>query len=499
MSYLVLARKWRPQKFEDVCGQDHVTTTLSNAIKNNRVGHAYLFTGSRGVGKTSVARIFARTLRCEGVSKPCGSCSPCKESLKESSLDILEIDGASNTGVDAIRELRETVSYQPTTGKFKIYIIDEVHMLSTSAFNALLKTLEEPPPHVIFIFATTEPHKIPYTILSRCQRFDFRRITATDMAPYLEAICKKEQIKINQKSILTLCKVADGSLRDALSILDQIIACNGQEVSEENISETLGLVPHILIYSLAQALAEKNLLQCFGIINQAYHYGHDLFYLASELLEHIRSLLLVKLTREQDKLNLNSLTSEEKKELQKQAEILTQEEIIQMYQILLNEIDSISKTSFPKFTLELLVAKMTSVFPVIPIHKLLEKSPHQVEKEFNKQNFLLILKQKKPLLSALLEDCKWSIEENSITLQVNTHSVSQDELLSPQTKNILIDTAREHFHKEINIHIQLDQVKKEVLHPEETLKREALQDTFVQKAQNIFKGTLQTVKVREES
>ena len=498
MSYLVLARKWRPQKFEDVCSQDHITITLSNAIKNNRVGHAYLFTGARGVGKTSVARIFARTLRCESTSKPCGNCSPCKESLKESSLDILEIDGASNTGVDAIRELRETVSYQPTTGKFKIYIIDEVHMLSTSAFNALLKTLEEPPAHVIFIFATTEPHKIPYTILSRCQRFDFRRITASDMAPYLEAICKKEQIKISPKTILTLCKVADGSLRDALSILDQIVACHGQEVSEEHVSETLGLVPHALIYALAEALIEKNLSQCFSIINQAYHYGHDLFYFATELLEHIRSLLLVKLAPNQDKLGLNSFTHEEKIQLQKQAEILTKEEIIQMYQILLNEVDNISKTSFPKFALELLVAKMTSVFPVVPIQMLLEKIQTETPKEFNKTNFLMALKQKKPLLSALLEDCKWGIEGNHFTLQVNTHSVSQDELLSPQTKNTLVNIARESFDKEINIHIQLDQEKKEILHPEEELKNKALEDTVIQKAQNIFKGTLQTVKVREE-
>ena len=497
MSYLVLARKWRPQKFEDVCSQEHVTVTLSNAIKNNRVGHAYLFTGARGVGKTSVARIFARTLRCENATKPCGSCSPCQESLKESSLDILEIDGASNTGVDAIRELRETVSYQPTSGKFKIYIIDEVHMLSTSAFNALLKTLEEPPAHIIFIFATTEPHKIPYTILSRCQRFDFRRITPSDMALHLEAICKKEQIKINQKSILTLCKVADGSLRDALSILDQIIACHGQEVSEENVSETLGLVSYALIYSLAQALIEKNLSQCFSIINQAYHYGHDLFHFATELLEYIRSLLLVKLAPNQDKLGLNSLTAEEKIQLQKQAEALTQEEIIQMYQILLNEIDNISKTSFPKFALELLAAKMTTVFPVIPIQKLLEKMPQLIEKEFSKNNFLYILKQKKPLLSALLEDCKWNIEGDRLTLQVNTQSVSRDEVVSQQTKNTLIDIAQEYFRKEINIHIQLDQEKREVLHPEEELKKQALEDALVQKAQNIFKGTLQAVKVRE--
>ena len=498
MSYLVLARKWRPQKFEDVCSQEHITVTLSNAIKNNRVGHAYLFTGARGVGKTSVARIFARTLRCESPLKPCGTCSPCQESLKESSLDILEIDGASNTGVDAIRELRETVSYQPTSGKFKIYIIDEVHMLSTSAFNALLKTLEEPPSHVIFIFATTEPHKIPYTILSRCQRFDFRRIIPSDMAPYLEAICKKEQIKIDQKSILTLCKVADGSLRDALSILDQIIACHGQEVSEESVSETLGLVPYALIYALAQALIEKNLSHCFSIINQAYHYGHDLFNFACELLEHIRSLLLVKLTPLNDKLALNSLTQEEKQELQKQAEALTQEEIIQMYQILLSEIDNISKTSFPKFALELLVAKMTSVFPVVTIQKLLEKIPESKEKEFNKNNFLFTLKQKQPLLSALLEDCQWNIEGDHITLQVNAHAVGQEELVSPQTKNTLLDIARNDFHKDINIHIQLDQEKREVLHPEEELKKQALENTLVQKAQNIFKGTLQTVKVRGE-
>ncbi|MBM2838973.1 MAG: dnaX [Deltaproteobacteria bacterium] len=226
MSYLVLARKWRPQVFEDVVGQEHVTRTLQNAIKTGRVAHAYLFTGARGVGKTSAARILAKALNCINgpTPVPCNTCEACREIAGGSSMDVFEIDGASNTGVDDIRELRENIKFPPIKCRYRIYIIDEVHMLSTNAFNALLKTLEEPPPHVIFVFATTDPQKIPVTILSRCQEFDFKRIPALLIQERLKGIAESEKIKITDRGLHIIAREADGGMRDAQSILDQVIS-----------------------------------------------------------------------------------------------------------------------------------------------------------------------------------------------------------------------------------------------------------------------------------
>ncbi len=498
MAYLVLARKWRPHVFEDVCGQEHVTKTLANAIKHERIGHAYLFTGSRGVGKTSIARIFSRMVRCQSTTIPCETCQPCKEYLKGSTLDILEIDGASNTGVDSVRELRETVSYRPTSGKYKVYIIDEVHMLSTSAFNALLKTLEEPPSHVIFIFATTEPHKIPYTILSRCQRFDFKRIMATDMAPHLEAICKKENIEITQKGILTLCRAADGSLRDALSILDQIIAYSGPKISDDVISETLGLIPKIHILNILEALIKKNVEQCLTIAHEMYHYGHDLHHFAGELLEHVRLLLIAKLSiKEQQKNSLHTyLPEEEKNNLLSLAQNSSEEELIQMFHILLNGVEEISKSSFPRYALELTLIRMTTVFPVTAIKELLEKiSPNDRGSTFEKASFLKTLKEQKPLLAALVEECGWeAISENEVVLKVNINTIGREELTSQKTKNLFESIARNVFKKDVQFKVIISSEKMEVLHPDEHLKKEALQNETIQKARDIFQGTLQTVR-----
>ncbi|MGD0650193.1 MAG: DNA polymerase III subunit gamma/tau [Verrucomicrobiia bacterium] len=239
--YQVLARKWRPQQFDDVVGQEHVTTTLKNAIEQNRLAHAYLFVGPRGIGKTSTARIFAKALNCvKGpTTTPCDKCDNCKEIMAGNSLDVLEIDGASNRGIDEVRELRDTCRYAPARGRFKIYIIDEVHMLTKEAFNALLKTLEEPPPHVKFFFATTEPHKLPQTVLSRCQRFDFRRIPITDLVKTIKGIAEKENLEIEKEASYVLARRADGSLRDLLSLLDQVIAYSSEGESEKEGRRTI--------------------------------------------------------------------------------------------------------------------------------------------------------------------------------------------------------------------------------------------------------------------
>ncbi len=244
--YQVLARKWRPQQFADVVGQEHVTTTLKNAIEQNRLAHAYLFVGPRGIGKTSTARIFAKALNCvKGpTATPCDKCDNCLEITEGRSLDVLEIDGASNNGVEQVRELRDTVRYAPARGKFKIYIIDEVHMLTTQAFNALLKTLEEPPAHVKFIFATTEPQKVLPTILSRCQRFDLRRIPANLIVKHLKEISKKEKVAIDDEALAAIARGAEGGLRDAESTLDQLIAFCGNKIAEADVLSVFGLVAH---------------------------------------------------------------------------------------------------------------------------------------------------------------------------------------------------------------------------------------------------------------
>ena len=268
MSYLVLARKWRPQSFEEVVGQPHVVQTLTNAISAERIAHAYLLSGARGIGKTSVARIMAKALNCaQGPSPtPCNECESCEEITGSASLDVLEIDGASNRGINEIRELRENVKYAPARSPHKIFIIDEVHMLTPEAFNALLKTLEEPPAHVIFIFATTEPNRIPITILSRCQRFNFRRIASKEIIQRLEEIVEKEGIRISKNSIQLLTREAEGSMRDAQSLLDQAISFAGNEVRDEDVAEVLGVIDRRLLYDISLAIANHDSQRCLDFL-----------------------------------------------------------------------------------------------------------------------------------------------------------------------------------------------------------------------------------------
>ena len=258
--YIVIARKYRPQTFDEVIGQTPISTTLKNAISLNRVGHAYLFSGPRGVGKTSMARIFAKALNCKKgpTVTPCGECPACAEIEGARSLDVLEIDGASNRGIDEIRTLRENVKFAPAAGKYKIYIIDEVHQITADGFNALLKTLEEPPAHVKFIFATTSSHKVPATILSRCQRFDFRRISVETIAGALKEICKKEKIKIDDDALFTIAKTADGSLRDSQSVLDQMAASTEGKISKEDVVRSLGVLEEETLVELMNALAKRD-------------------------------------------------------------------------------------------------------------------------------------------------------------------------------------------------------------------------------------------------
>ncbi len=294
MAYEVLARKWRPKQFEDVVGQGHVTRTLQNAIQTKRIAHAYLFVGPRGIGKTSLARIFAKALNCEKgpTATPCDVCDSCREIAAGTSLDVMEIDGASNNGVEQVRELRENVKFAPTRGLYKIYLIDEVHMLSSGAFNALLKTLEEPPAHVKFFFATTEAHKILPTIVSRCQRFDLRRIPAGLIVEQLQKIATAEQVNLEGDAALAIARGAEGGMRDAESALDQLIAFRGNDIKEADVLSVFGLVSRQTMESLAEAVLQGNVSEIVRIIGDLDAAGKDMQRLVLELLDYFRALLV---------------------------------------------------------------------------------------------------------------------------------------------------------------------------------------------------------------
>lgn len=302
MSFVVTARKWRPQKFGEVIGQEHITTTLQNSIRSNRIAHAYLFTGPRGVGKTSTARIFAKVLNCLNPkdTEPCGKCELCELIQSNQSLDIIEIDGASNRGIDEIRTLRESVKYAPTKGKYKVYIIDEVHMLTKESFNAFLKTLEEPPAHTIFIFATTDFHKVPLTIVSRCQRYDFRRIQLDTLKKALQNIADHEKIKIDDKTLSIIAKKADGSLRDAESYFDQVVAFCDKKIDPVTVAKMLNLIDDDIYFRISDAVLEKNFKSVFEITNEIYENGWNFVDFMDGLIEHFRNILTVVLNKKPD-------------------------------------------------------------------------------------------------------------------------------------------------------------------------------------------------------
>ena len=297
MSYVALYRKFRPAEFSEVKGQEHIVTTLQNQIKANRIGHAYLFCGTRGTGKTSIAKIFAKAVNCESPvdGSPCGECQTCKSIAAGTSMNVIEIDAASNNGVDNIREIRENVAYSPTEGKYKVYIIDEVHMLSIGAFNALLKTLEEPPEYVIFILATTEAHKIPITILSRCQRYDFKRITAETICARLRELMDKESVEVEEKALRYIAKAADGSMRDALSLLDQCIAFYlGKKLTYDNVLEVLGVLDTDVYSSLLRKIIKKDIPAVMADVEAIVMQGRELSQFVTEFIQYLRNLMFVQ-------------------------------------------------------------------------------------------------------------------------------------------------------------------------------------------------------------
>ena len=373
MSYLVFARKWRPQTFDDVVGQEHIATTLKNAIKLNRVSQAYLFAGPRGIGKTSTARILAKALNCkEGPApSPCNKCTNCLEITASNSLDVIEIDGASNRGIDDIRNLRENVKFSPVNGKYKIYIIDEVHQITDPAFNALLKTLEEPPPHVKFIFATTQPNKIPATILSRCQRFDFRRIPAAKIVEKLTEIAREEKIDSAEGVFFEIAKAADGSMRDAESILDQLNSFCEKKIKIEDVTKVLGVIEDDLLLNLTDLIVRKDLASALKAIEELTNEGRDLFQFLSRFIEHVRNLTILKINR-----NLSSMLLVPDQMLNRfvsQSENFGLEDLMYFFYLLSNTYEAAKRTGLVRFLLEFALIKAVKREGIVPIDEILEK------------------------------------------------------------------------------------------------------------------------------
>lgn len=372
MTYIVTARKWRPMVFEDVVGQTHVTTTLRNAIAGNRLSHAYIFSGPRGVGKTTAARILAKAINCEHPKNfnPDNECDLCKEITEGRSVNVFEIDGASNRGVEEIRNLREAVRYAPARGKYKVYIIDEVHMLTKEAFNALLKTLEEPPSQVLFIFATTEVHKVPLTILSRCQRFEFRRNTIEEITSRLKFIAKEEKISISNDALFLIAKKADGSMRDAQSIFDQVVSFGGEQIDVQQVMQIFNIVDQELYFNVTDLIKSRDSKSVFSLVEGIISKGYDVKEFLSGLSEHFRNLLIVRSTNTSEFIEASEVY---KKRYEQEAVHFNEEDLLRLIKIT-NDTDAALRWSQqPRFKLEFGLLQMVKMDNSIQIENLLQQ------------------------------------------------------------------------------------------------------------------------------
>lgn len=372
--YQVIARKYRPQAFSTVLGQDAIVTTLKNAIKQKRLAHAYLFCGSRGTGKTTLARVFAKALNCQAPGQdmePCNHCSSCKEIATGNSLDVLEIDGASHRGIDDIRQINETVGYSSSSGKYKIYIIDEVHMLTKEAFNALLKTLEEPPPKVIFLFATTEPQKVLPTILSRCQRFNLNRISIESIIGKLRMIADEIEVNVQDEALRLIAQRADGGLRDAESLFDQIIAFHEGTITETTVSDILGTVPRTMLFTLDRAAKEGRLNVAFELAHLAFSQGKDIVHFVESLTEHFRTLLLFKLSGKD--IPFLSLSETDTLQYEASAKLYTQEQCLSLLDFLIETQNQIRFQPSGRIALEAILLRILRIHQRLPIEFLIKR------------------------------------------------------------------------------------------------------------------------------
>lgn len=543
-SYIALARKWRPAQFSDIIGQSHIVRTLMNAIKAQRIHPAYLFTGSRGIGKTSIARIFAKNLRCESVRwendwiVSCDVCSNCREIAAGNSVDVIEIDGASNNGVDAVREIRENAKYLPTSGNRKIYIIDEVHMLTTAAFNALLKTLEEPPPHVFFVFATTEPHKIPGTILSRCLRFDYRRVTSSQIHQRLEQVIRSESIAADPASLALIARSAEGSMRDALSLLDQVIAYSGGKTIETDlVRECIGLIESQTLFHILRAVLSKNPYDALSWVHQCHLSGHDLKVLAQSLIEFLHSVILAKTGASRSL--VVEVPEEEWNEFQSLASLRPLEELEMIFQVLHHGFDWIARSPQPKIVLDILLIKCAAAETLVytdaphqpltsqktssstePISTPPKKTPPEIASPSKPANsletksekdwggFIHHVKTTRPLLASLLEQGIGQLSGQELTLYFPTKNPHhRDQLKSKNYQEPLLLLAREYFQIPIKIQIELkDNIEspaklreKEKQEKEALIIQQAQSHPTILEAKSLFGGELGPIELQERS
>src|SRR5262245_17657058 len=376
MSYQVLARRYRPTTFKEVVGQTTVTHTLQNAISAGRIGHAFLFSGARGVGKTTTARILGKALNCSSAEgptpEPCLTCSSCEEIARGTSLDVQEIDGASNNGVDSVRELRESARYNPARDRFKIWIIDEVHMLSAGAFNALLKTLEEPPPRVKFIFATTEYHKIPETILSRCQQYDFRMVPTREIAEHLRQVATKDGIRVTDAALEAIARAGDGSVRDALSLFDQVLSFSGSEVKDQDLQALLGLIDRELLFAASEGVLAGDSLRLLEAVERLSEYGADYRNFTRELQLHFRDILLAHLAPDKSPLKA-AIGPDLARRLAPLAEAYSEEDIVRVLDVLARAESDLRWSPDPRVTLELALLKLVQLRRLVPFAELVAR------------------------------------------------------------------------------------------------------------------------------
>jgi len=479
MAYQVLARKWRPKQFEDVVGQSHITCSLQNSLLQDKVGHAYLMTGTRGVGKTSVARLFAKALRCESIKpngNPCLECNSCKEMDSDSSMDVMEIDGASHNGVDDIRALVENIQYLPTSGKYKIYIIDEVHMLTTNAFNALLKTLEEPPEHALFIFATTEAEKLLSTVLSRCQRFDFRNVLKRDLTQHLLSICEAEKITYqDQKLIEKICEQGKGSVRDSLSLLDQVLSyAENNHITEESLMMSLGLARSTSLRDLSSAILKGDFLKCSEVYYQIINENIDVKNIAYQLSDHIYSIVQ-KIDKPDELAQAGIINDGDLDEI-------TMEELIWIYESLAKDftwaLTSISPAKVLLVSLQKTALRKTFFFSategekkkLISKPKAASAPPEQAPspavepvKKLDWEGFIQFLYKESPATAANLEQgnlvSKISLNSESLSLKIgfkNDGKIFFDYMNDRNAQSTLQKNASAYFEKaEENINIEL--------------------------------------------
>ena len=462
MSYLVLARRYRPQSFREVIGQTHVVRTLTNALKHKKLSHALLFSGIKGTGKTTVARIIAKALNCLNLIdnyEPCNECSNCLEISKGIFVDVIEIDAASNRGIDQIRELIENLKFAPTKGKAKVYIIDEAHMLTREASNALLKSLEEPPSHVYFILATTEPNKLLPTILSRCQRYDFRRLEHPLIVKYLKEVCEKENYEIDQEALELIAKEAQGSLRDALSLLDQAMAYGTK--TREDVISAFGWHEAILIEELASVLLERNLKKTLEIAQRVYEQGIDLVYLMEKLTEFFRELLVIKAFPKESKIEFQTPVL---RDLVFENEL---EDILLIFQTLVKDLEILRKSSYPQLQFETALLKICEYGKLVPLKEIIEKlnqisnanfsipvsaiSSEEGAKEKTWESFVEeIKKESLPLYGLVSSLPKPEIRTNEIFLKVSSLTSLTD---SPYYK-LLKEKIENYFNKPFKVEVE---------------------------------------------